>query len=170
MVCYAIMYLRIFRLVLNHNIYTSIGSTLERQGIPAFPSLPPLAGIPTGIQQPLFLNNTNLIVTTPSGQTCICVPAGACSSTPPVGNTDGSGLLDIRIVTNVSIYFLWFVLIIRKRFPYINCKIQWRGSCYNRQFSQPREKNIIAANYTILKLCMCKRLWIWWAHGLWLFG
>lgn len=33
--------------------------------------------------------------------TCICVPSGRCN-TQQLGNTDGSGLIDIRILNSVS--------------------------------------------------------------------
>lgn len=32
--------------------------------------------------------------------TCICVPFGSCSQGNPIGNTDGIGIIDIRIVNN----------------------------------------------------------------------
>lgn len=37
------------------------------------------------------------------GTTCVCVPPGRCTTTPS-GSTDGSGVIDIRIVTGV-----WFI-------------------------------------------------------------
>lgn len=39
-------------------------------------------------------------IVTPTGQTCICVPTGSCQGQ---GSPDGSGLIDIRIVTNVTV-------------------------------------------------------------------
>lgn len=68
---------------------------LERQTFPAT--------FPTGNQYP-FNNLTNFIVTAPTaaaGQTCICVPTGTCKNTALPQPSDGSGLLDFRIVTNV---------------------------------------------------------------------
>ncbi|XP_055611765.1 phenoloxidase-activating factor 2 isoform X2 [Uranotaenia lowii] len=38
--------------------------------------------------------------TTATNQTCICVPTGRCTSTPTTN--DGSGLLDVRIITSPS--------------------------------------------------------------------
>lgn len=40
-------------------------------------------------------------IVTPSNS-CICVPTGQCNFGTVVGNTDGSGLIDIRIVNSVS--------------------------------------------------------------------
>ncbi|XP_062556334.1 phenoloxidase-activating factor 2-like [Armigeres subalbatus] len=44
----------------------------------------------TGIVPPLVTNGT--------GQTCVCIPTGRCTSTPP--SNDGSGMIDVRIVTS----------------------------------------------------------------------
>lgn len=54
-----------------------------------FPSIPP----------PLPLPITPLPLTLQPTQTCICVPIGTC---PTTGSGDGSGIIDIRIVNNVS--------------------------------------------------------------------
>lgn len=37
------------------------------------------------------------------GNTCVCVPTGQCNfgTVPSTGNTDGTGLIDIRIVNSV---------------------------------------------------------------------
>lgn len=56
-------------------------------------------------------------------QTCICVPIGTCATTA----TDGTGLIDIRIVNNVShITFIKFNLPLANKvhffFVKLNCK------------------------------------------------
>lgn len=50
---------------------------------------------------------TTNIVTPPVGQTCICVPTGSCNTTVPP-SPGGEGLLDVRIVTNVSVSQILF--------------------------------------------------------------
>lgn len=44
-------------------------------------------------------------IVTPTNS-CICVPTGSCNFGTVVGNTDGSGLIDIRIVNSVSFSFI----------------------------------------------------------------
>lgn len=80
---------------------------LERQALPVFP--PALTGsnipvLPPTAPATAAAASASVPLPTPTnGQTCVCVPTGTCSGTLiPPGNTDGSGLLDIRIVTNVS--------------------------------------------------------------------
>lgn len=91
---------------------------LERQAIPVFspstfpPSLPifpaTAAATTAALPAPLTLSTNS------NGQTCVCVPTGSCPVTAtPQGNTDGSGILDIRIVTNVSTVFFIYILQIK---------------------------------------------------------
>ncbi|XP_058821228.1 phenoloxidase-activating factor 2-like [Topomyia yanbarensis] len=56
-----------------------------------------ITGILTGTV-PLQTGITGTITTSGVAQTCICVPTGRCNSTP--ATTDGSGMLDVRIVTS----------------------------------------------------------------------
>lgn len=68
--------------------------------VAGFPALPPVTALPA-------INNfTNIltpqILTPTTGQTCTCVPTGACNITTVPGSVDGTGSIDIRIVTNVS--------------------------------------------------------------------
>ncbi len=69
--------------------------------LPTFPTLPASSVTAAVTAAPTVANTvvtTNIV--TPVGQTCICVPTGSCTG---VSNPDGSGLIDIRIVTNVSV-------------------------------------------------------------------
>lgn len=110
-------------LFMNINLTTNIlyfadFSGLERQALPVYvPALPQLATFPPPLSIfPVTAQAANPALvavpaalplpSTTNGQTCVCVPTGTCPvATAPQGNTDGSGLLDIRIVTNVSYAF-----------------------------------------------------------------
>lgn len=48
---------------------------------------------------------TPAIVTPTPGTTCVCVPTGRCTTSP--STSDGSGVIDIRIVTGVWIALLF---------------------------------------------------------------
>lgn len=58
----------------------------------------------TGLGQGIGVGQviTPAIVT--PGTTCICIPPGRCTTSPGGGN-DGSGVIDIRIVTGVWLNF-----------------------------------------------------------------
>lgn len=80
---------------INHNHIRTVG----RQ-FPFFTAFPPLFTIPFPTLPP-FLTTTTAQSTT--GQTCICVPIGTCAGgTTPTNPSDGSGIIDIRIVNNVT--------------------------------------------------------------------
>lgn len=55
-----------------------------------------MAGADPGLSRQAI---TPAIVT--PGNTCICVPTGQCNFGSVPGNTDGTGLIDIRIVNSV---------------------------------------------------------------------
>lgn len=74
--------------------------------MPTFPTLP-ATNAPTvataATAAPATVTASAILapnIVTPNGQTCICVPTGSCQGQ---GSPDGSGLIDIRIVTNVSV-------------------------------------------------------------------
>lgn len=65
--------------------------------LPTFPSLvASVTPVATAAVTPAVPN-----IVTPVGQTCICVPTGTCNITGG-GSPGGEGLIDLRIVTNVS--------------------------------------------------------------------
>ncbi|KAJ6644657.1 hypothetical protein Bhyg_09626 [Pseudolycoriella hygida] len=74
--------------------------------LPSFPTLSvpvPTTVSVTPVASPLAIPvggiSTNIV--TPAGQTCVCVPTGAC--TPgTTGTPGGEGLIDIRIVNNLT--------------------------------------------------------------------
>lgn len=85
-------------------------STFSRAGFPLpFPLYNPFSGVVPAIQQiqpiaPIvpILPITPPTYTSPTIQTCICVPVGTCTGTVPTAvPNDGSGIIDIRIVNNV---------------------------------------------------------------------
>ncbi|KAJ6636460.1 Phenoloxidase-activating factor 2 [Pseudolycoriella hygida] len=67
--------------------------------LPTFPTLPGTPAPPAATTVPP--TTAVAAVVTPAGQTCICVPTGSCNTTG-TGSPGGEGLIDIRIVTNVS--------------------------------------------------------------------
>lgn len=74
-------------------------------------------GIGPGIGQVI----TPAIVTPAPGSTCVCVPTGRCTTTPG-SSTDGSGVIDIRIVTGVWIALFLFCKYFKIGFNGINWK------------------------------------------------
>ncbi|KAJ6644652.1 hypothetical protein Bhyg_09621 [Pseudolycoriella hygida] len=76
--------------------------------LPSFPTLSvpvPTTVSVTPVASPLAIPvggiSTNIV--TPAGQTCVCVPTGAC--TPgTTGTPGGEGLIDIRIVNNLTVH------------------------------------------------------------------
>lgn len=75
-------------------------------------------GTGTGLGQVI----TPAIVTPTTGTTCICVPPGRCTTSP--STSDGSGVIDIRIVTGV--WLIFFLLIVCK-FQIDVIGINWRN-------------------------------------------
>lgn len=79
--------------------------SVSRAGFPLFTPFPlynpfPPIAVPIQPIQPITPPTYQAAVPT---QTCICVPIGTCTGTVvPVAGIDGSGIIDIRIVNNVS--------------------------------------------------------------------
>lgn len=79
--------------------------------------LPVAADDPFALSRQGFPNTTFPGVITPAIVTptnsCICVPTGQCTFGTVGGNTDGTGLIDIRIVNSVRILLFSDKFIIR---------------------------------------------------------
>lgn len=81
-------------------------TSLGRQAattLPTFPTLPASPTAPASVS-PTTATISSIVpnIVTPVGQTCICVPTGSCNTTGQ-GSPGGEGLIDIRIVTNVTV-------------------------------------------------------------------